>query len=55
MNSPTYAQIAGNFGLWEEYVDRSGHMTEEQFDEMTISERMDFIVGCFGREERETE
>jgi hypothetical protein len=55
MSSPTYSEIAGSFGLWEEYVDPSGHMTEEQFDEMTLSERMDFIVGCFGREEAQSE
>lgn len=46
--TPTYAEIAADYRLWEEYVDPSALQTEEDFDAMTIEERIKFMVECFG-------
>jgi hypothetical protein len=46
----TYKQIAENFALWREYVDPSGLHTQEDFDSMTLQEKIDFQINCFGPE-----
>jgi hypothetical protein len=47
----TYQQIAENFSLWSEYVDPSGLHSQEDFDAMTLEEKIDFQVKCFGAQE----
>ena len=49
----TYEQIARDWNLWCEAVNPSGAMTREEFDAMTIPERVAFIVGCFGEQQTE--
>jgi hypothetical protein len=51
MNEKSYADIAASFPLWQEYVDPSGLTTEEEFDAMTIDEKIEFQVKCFGAQE----
>jgi hypothetical protein len=51
---PTYFEQATNFRLWSEYVDPSGHLTESEFNEMTVAEKISIIEGCFGWNEDET-
>ena len=36
----TMAEIAQDYELWEEYVDPSGTMTEEEFDELDTAEKV---------------
>ena len=45
-----YNEIAARFELWREYVDTSGLMTELEFDGMTVEEKVDFLIDCFGKE-----
>jgi hypothetical protein len=40
-------EIASDWNLWREYIDPSGVMTREEFDAMTIEERVASIEGCF--------
>ena len=49
-NEPTYAQIANNWDLWDEYVDPAATMTEAGFDALTISEKVAIQTDCFGAE-----
>ena len=46
----TYNQIAESYKLWTEYVDNNPELTEEQFDEMSIEEKVSVMVDCFGPE-----
>ena len=41
-NDPTRTEIAASFALWQEYCDPHGHTTEEEFDAMTIEEKIAF-------------
>jgi hypothetical protein len=50
-NKFTYEQIARSFQLWGEYVDPMATMTEEQFEEMEMEERLQIMVDCFGPEQ----
>lgn len=51
MSTPTYEEIAKSFELWREYVDPSGHDTEEKFNAMDVEAKIAFQVRCFGPEE----
>jgi hypothetical protein len=51
MSSPTYAECANSWSLWQEYVDPNATMTETEFDAMTIEDRMSMMVECFGPEQ----
>jgi hypothetical protein len=46
----TYEQIAKSFELWQEYVDTSGIMSYSDFEAMSVEERVQFQVNCFGAE-----
>ena len=48
MTSPTYAQIATDFDLWREYVDRQGATSRDEFDAMSVADRIDLQVETFG-------
>jgi hypothetical protein len=50
MENPTYNDIATNFRLWEEYVDPHATMTEAEFDDLTVEQRIAMMVECFGLE-----
>jgi len=39
---PTRTEVATDFSLWQEYVDPDGHMTEEEFNAMSIEEKVKF-------------
>ena len=39
----TNEEIANDWYLWTEYVDPDGVITQEEFEKMTIRERLDFI------------
>lgn len=47
---PTYTQIAGDFDLWQEYVDTAGTITREEFDAMSHADRVALQVEAFGPE-----
>jgi hypothetical protein len=47
----TNREIASDFKLWQEYVDPSGHFSEEDFEEMPMDERIEFIEKCFRSED----
>jgi len=39
-------EIANSFKLWREHMDPDGISTEEEFNAMSMSERMDLIAHC---------
>jgi len=46
----TYAEIANNWQLWMDHVDPSATMSRDEFDALSINERIAMIVACFGEE-----
>lgn len=46
----TYAQIADDFELWQEYVDTDGTTSRKEFDAMTHADRVALQVETFGPE-----
>jgi len=46
----TYEQIADDFRLWGEYVDPRGEMTEEEFNALSIEQKVALQVEAFGKE-----
>lgn len=46
----TYEQIANDFALWMEYVDPNATMTEEEFEAMSVEQKIALQVECFGPE-----
>ena len=46
----TYAEIANDYSLWEEFVDISGFTSRAEFNAMTEAEKVAFIEKCFGPE-----
>jgi len=47
---PTYAQIAADFGLWQEYADPNATMDQPAFDETPMDERLGLLKQAFGPE-----
>lgn len=47
---PTYEQIAKSFDLWGEYVDPQATMTQEQFDAMSVKEKIKIQIDLYGEE-----
>jgi len=47
----TYREIAESWDLWKEAVDPGANMTEADFDDMSIEERVLHMVACFGAPE----
>ena len=47
-------QIANDFNLWQEYADPSGTMTREEWEGMTIEDRIDLLQSC-GFEDEDNE
>jgi hypothetical protein len=52
---PTYEQTANDFQLWMEYVDPHATMTKEEFEQMSIAEKVAMQVEIWGEEESEEE
>jgi hypothetical protein len=48
----TYQECAENWKLWAEYVDPMGTMTQTEFDEKSIEEKIQICIDCFGPEEQ---
>lgn len=46
----TYEEIAKNWSLWIEYVDPNGEMTKEEFDALSVEEKIEIQVAAFGPE-----
>ena len=52
MSKPSYRELATNFDLWCEFVFFEEQISEREFDEMSIDEKLDILLGCFGSEIR---
>ena len=50
MTHPTYTQIANNWTLWREYVDTNAVMTVEEFEVMSLADRLALHTETFGPE-----
>ncbi len=44
----TYAAIASDFALWNEFVNTDGAMTKDEFDAMTVDQKVALQVEAFG-------
>lgn len=51
--SPSRAEIAENFRLWQEYVDGDATMTEAEFDAMSVEQKLALQEDAFGPEQPE--
>ena len=47
----THIEMASDYELWLEYVDPAGVVSQEQFDAMSVTERIAMIEEVFGKEE----
>lgn len=45
-----YKVIAKNWHLWIEAVDPDATMTKEEFDSLSIKEKIQIQIDCFGEE-----
>jgi hypothetical protein len=50
MSKPTYRELATNFTLWCKFVLLEEQVSEREFNEMSIDEKLDILQGCFGPE-----
>ena len=50
MSKPTYRELATNFDLWCKFVLLEEQVSEREFNEMSIDEKLDILQGCFGHE-----
>ena len=44
--TPTNEQMATDFALWREYADPSGTMTREEWEELTVADRIKILEAC---------
>ena len=47
----TYIEIASNYDAWQEYADPHAEGTREEFDAMTLYERISALETMFGLED----
>jgi len=52
VSKPSYRELATNFDLWCKFVFFEEKVSEREFDEMSIDEKLDILLGCFGSEIR---
>ena len=52
---PTYAEIANNWSLWQEYVDPNGDGGKDEFEGLIFEERIKLQVEIWGPEEASEE
>ena len=48
----TYRELTTNFTLWCKFVLLEEQVSEREFNEMSIDEKLDILQGCFGHEIR---
>lgn len=48
--NPNYNEIANDYLLWEEYADPEGLDRQDWFDDEPVSNKIRFLVACFGPE-----
>jgi len=46
----TYAEIAADYHLWIEFVDTDAVMTEAEFNDLTIDQKVGLQIEAFGPE-----
>jgi hypothetical protein len=52
MSKPTHRELATKFDLWCKFVLSEEQVSEREFNEMSVDEKLDILDGCFGREIR---
>jgi hypothetical protein len=50
VSKPNYQELATNFDLWCKFVLFEEQVSEREFEEMSIDEKLDILFGCFGSE-----
>jgi hypothetical protein len=50
MSKPPYRELATDFTLWCKFVLLEEQVSEREFNEMSIDEKLDILQGCFGPE-----
>jgi hypothetical protein len=50
MSKPTFRELATNFDLWCKFVLLEEQVTEREFNETSIDEKLDILQGCFRHE-----
>lgn len=50
-NDFTYAELASDLNLWQEYIDVNGVMDAETFESTPLQEKVGMIITAFGPEE----
>ena len=53
MTEPTLSEIARDYTLWEEYVDRQGLMSRTEFESIPMPERLRMLVQDMGLRDEE--
>ena len=48
MQTPTYAQAANDRAIWNEWFDPDGAVDDEEFNSMTVEERIDLLREVWG-------
>jgi hypothetical protein len=51
VSKPTYLELATSFTLWCKVVLFEEQVSEREFNEMSIDEKLDILQGCFGAEQ----
>jgi hypothetical protein len=52
VSKPTYLELATSFTFWCKVVLFEEQVSEREFNEMSIDEKLDILQGCFGHEIR---
>ena len=47
----TYEEIASNIYLWRDTIDRWGAMSDEEFEQTDIEDKIEILIDFFGPEE----
>ena len=50
MEQPSNKEIATDYELWCEYVDPNNEMEEDEFNLLSIYEKLEIIEDCFGKD-----
>ena len=51
MSKPTFRELATNFDLWRKFVLLEEQVSEREFNEMSIDEKLDILQGCYANSE----
>lgn len=44
----TYAEIANDLALWNEYFNTDGAMTDDEFYALSVDEKVNLLIAAFG-------